>query len=294
MTPSTHQTGEPLLAIDHLSAPVFDTSSGESVHRKGRGDDQSAREASPGDFNDDEGEADDGIPETYLPVFRNVSFSVEQGEVLVVQGPSGSGKSVLLKCLAHLLVFPTGSIRLHGRTANEIGFTSWRSRVLYVPQRPALLPGTPSDLYNQVLGYAVRKGKGKQQRGQEQQQQSGAQDHVHPQDIAAGWLVARDRWDTSWSKLSGGEAQRAALAMAVALEPEVLLLDGGWCCEEDNLKEGGERTTDRTHKRTHSPASLPFLPSPTPTRTNLCTRPRIDPLGGKDAEREGGKECEGQ
>jgi len=198
----------PLLVVQDLTAPTFDTAAGEAVAK------QSASSNEVG-INDGLAQEEDA---SLLPVFRQISFQVSAGEVLVVQGSSGAGKSVLLKCLAHLLVFPSGTLSLNGKTAAELGYTHWRSRVMYVPQRPALLPGTPLELYTSILEYSVHKDKKSGTTGS-------SSDSAHPRDIAAQWLVPRDRWDTTWGRLSGGEAQRIALAIAVSLRPAVLLLD---------------------------------------------------------------------
>ena len=148
------------------------------------------------------------------PIFSDVSLDLHSGEILCIQGPSGAGKSVLLKCIAHLLVFPHGFIYLHGHEAEELqgGIPAWRARILYLPQRPALLPGTPAEFWETISNYDSRK-------------------HVKrtrndPVEIAEQWLVDRSKWYSTWSQLSGGEAQRVALAIGVAVQPEVLLLDG--------------------------------------------------------------------
>jgi ABC-type iron transport system FetAB ATPase subunit len=148
------------------------------------------------------------------PLFHSLSFSLSSpGQILILRGPSGSGKSVVLKCLAELLVYPSGSIELNGKNATSMGFPKWRSRVLYLPQRPALLPGTPGEFWETLIGFQSRSGGKSKVR-------------KDPRELAERWGVTRESWNQSWGSLSGGEAQRIALAVGLALEPEVLLLDG--------------------------------------------------------------------
>ncbi|KAL8283259.1 hypothetical protein RQP46_006037 [Phenoliferia psychrophenolica] len=127
------------------------------------------------------------------------------------RGPSGCGKSVLLKCLAHLLVYPTGTLRLSGQTPLELGVPLWRSKVLYLPQRPALLPGTPSEFWDTLRAFKSRKGR--------------EAELGDPWKISAEWGIAPALFEQTWGSLSGGEGQRIALAVALALKPTVLLLD---------------------------------------------------------------------
>lgn len=154
------------------------------------------------------------------PLFTDVSLSVEQGDVLVIQGPSGAGKSVLLKCIANLVIFPEGQVLLHGLPAENYGVPDWRCRVMYLPQRPALLPGSPRDFFHTVKHYDARKRYWQDRFGSK----SGRA--LDPVEIAEKWQVPEECWNKLWGELSGGEAQRIALAIALALDPEVLLLDG--------------------------------------------------------------------
>lgn len=156
---------------------------------------------------------------TSPPLWTSLSFSLPPSSILVLRGPSGSGKSVLLKCIAKLLLYPPpGEIRLHGQTACEMGVPEWRSKVLYIPQRAAMLPGTPAEFWTTVTGFRARASR----MGKEEIEE-GWRD---PREIAESWGIGRGAWEQSWGSLSGGEAQRIALAVGVALRPEVLLLDG--------------------------------------------------------------------
>lgn len=95
------------------------------------------------------------------------------------------------------------------------GIPQFRTRVLYVPQRTSLLPGTPHDFLLAITSLAARKGSSSQT------------DLNRVIDIAEGWGIDSQLWDRGWSTLSGGEAQRIALAIAIGLNTaEVLLLDG--------------------------------------------------------------------
>ena len=105
-----------------------------------------------------------------------------------------------------------------------LGVEIYRTRVLYVPQRPSMLPGTPRDFLQMLQGFTVYKKRMKE---------SGSNmvsDRARVMDVAEQWGFSEELWDRSWSNLSGGESQRIALAIAVGLNgAEVLLLDGARC-----------------------------------------------------------------
>ncbi|MEE2986576.1 MAG: ATP-binding cassette domain-containing protein, partial [Nitrospinota bacterium] len=75
-------------------------------------------------------------------VLKDVSCKLERGEILVLLGPSGSGKSSLLRCLNRLETIDEGEIFLTGRNVSEIHSVDLRRKVGMVFQTPILLPGT--------------------------------------------------------------------------------------------------------------------------------------------------------
>ena len=145
-----------------------------------------------------------------VPVWRNVNFTVSPGSRLLIDGPSGSGKSLLLRAVAGL--DPSdGECRLHGKTPAEWGVPRYRSRVMYVPQRPSFAPGTVADAMAQPFGFGVHQHR--------------AWDEGRAAELleALGRDAALLRQDVD--TLSGGQQQSVALARALQLDPQVLLLD---------------------------------------------------------------------
>ncbi|CAI2162964.1 16728_t:CDS:2 [Funneliformis geosporum] len=108
-------------------------------------------------------------------LFRDVSLSLKDKEILSISGPSGVG-----------------------------------TRVMYVPQRAPIMPGTPMEFYTKMLSF-------KQQRTRNC--------HVDPIELSQQWNVRDELWDKEWNQLSGGEIQRISLAIALSCKPDVLLLD---------------------------------------------------------------------
>jgi ABC-type iron transport system FetAB ATPase subunit len=68
-------------------------------------------------------------------------------------------KTTLLKCIAELIPYEKGYSTLFGKDVTAYGVPTWRARVLYVPQRPSVHPGTPLDFYNMVRKYASQKNR---------------------------------------------------------------------------------------------------------------------------------------
>ena len=153
---------------------------------------------------------------------RGVSLSVERGELLGVVGPSGSGKSSLLRLLNRLDEPTSGTVYLEGQDYRQIEPRELRRRVGMVTQRPFLFPGD-------VMGN-VRFGPA--QRGEllPETEVAALLDHVGLPGFA-GRNVAN---------LSGGEQQRVSLARALANQPEVLLLDEPTSALDEKAKAGIE------------------------------------------------------
>ena len=145
-----------------------------------------------------------------VPVWRDVNFTVSPGSRLLIDGPSGSGKSLLLRAVAGLDP-SNGECRLHGKTPAEWSVPRYRSRVMYVPQRPSFAPGTVADAMAQPFGFGVHQHR--------------AWDEGRAAELleALGRDAALLRQDVD--TLSGGQQQSVALARALQLDPQVLLLD---------------------------------------------------------------------
>ncbi|KAK9843236.1 hypothetical protein WJX74_009070 [Apatococcus lobatus] len=142
-------------------------------------------------------------------ILTGLSFQVRIGEVLFIRGASGVGKSLLLRALAYLDPIEGGVLTLEGRTPEQLGVPKWRARVTYVPQTRVLNKGTPSELYFAAQQFKAQKGRPR----------SDLPAIIHDLGLEPGVL------NQQWSELSGGQAQRVVLALALALQPKILLLD---------------------------------------------------------------------
>ena len=143
-----------------------------------------------------------------------VSLEVAAGELVVLMGPSGSGKTTLLGLLGGLITPTKGDVKVAGRSVvhmRDHHRTAWRRRhVGVVFQELMLVPGM-SLLENVLLPLAPLGGAGK--------------DEVARAEALLARFGLGDERDARVRRLSGGERQRGALARALVLEPNVLLLD---------------------------------------------------------------------
>ena len=91
----------------------------------------------------------------------HLTLSLQPGSILVIRGPSGIGKTTLLRSIAGLIPY-NGTLLLQNKSPQDWTFPEWRTRVIYVPQRPPVLPGSPRDFWMQLLAFRsqIHKGQG--------------------------------------------------------------------------------------------------------------------------------------
>ncbi len=149
-----------------------------------------------------------------LAAVNNVSFSVEEGEVFVVMGLSGSGKSTLIRCINRLIEPTSGKIFLGDTEVTDIGHEQLRQirlkQMSMVFQHFALLP---HKTVTENAEYGLKT-------------QGIPPEERRERAVKALETVGLDAWaDTYPSSLSGGMQQRVGLARALAVNPQILLMD---------------------------------------------------------------------
>jgi tungstate transport system ATP-binding protein len=145
-----------------------------------------------------------------VEVLQIPSFRLGAGELVSIIGPNGSGKSTLLLTLMSLLPRAAGELRWRGREVRNAGeVLACRRRMAMVFQEPLLLDATVHD--NVAAGLRLRRLPGPEV----QRRVEAALRRFHLSGLAR----------RSARHLSGGEARRVNLARALAVDPEVVLLD---------------------------------------------------------------------
>lgn len=147
------------------------------------------------------------------PVLRDVSLAFEPGKVTVLAGPNGCGKSTLLRVAARLMAPERGEVRIEGQDVSRLSAKQFARLAALLPQsRP--LPGITAGslvLHGRFpyLGYPRRYGPADRAAARSAMER-------------AGVLELAER---NVARLSGGQRQKVYLAMALAQDTPVLLLD---------------------------------------------------------------------
>ncbi|WP_426656856.1 amino acid ABC transporter ATP-binding protein [Fervidobacterium islandicum] len=146
-----------------------------------------------------------------LEVLRGINLQVKKGETIVIIGPSGGGKSTLLRCINKLEEYQGGQIYLDGVDINEYDVNQLRARIGMVFQQFNLFPHmnvldnlilAPTKVKNMPRDEAVKKAK-----------------------VLLSRVGLLDKIEAYPEQLSGGQKQRVAIARALMMDPEIMLFD---------------------------------------------------------------------
>ncbi|WP_342641231.1 ABC transporter ATP-binding protein [Rhodoligotrophos ferricapiens] len=147
-------------------------------------------------------------------VSHQVNLTIPAGEITVLQGPSGAGKTTIIDLLIGLYQPKQGRILIDGVPIEEVKLSAWRGMIGYVPQEISLLHGTIAD--NIALGDTTIT----REDIHLALQKADALEFVKELPDGIDTLVGE-----RGTKLSGGQRQRIALARALVGDPKLLILD---------------------------------------------------------------------
>jgi len=144
---------------------------------------------------------------------KNVNFKVNSRDYMIILGPSGAGKTLLLELIAGTLAPDYGSIIINNTVVSSSGrilVKSWRRSVGYVPQNLALFPHL--NVFKNIAYSLIVRGYDR---------------NVIEREVnaIADKLRIKHLLSKKPKELSGGEQQRVALARALIANPRILLLD---------------------------------------------------------------------
>jgi NitT/TauT family transport system ATP-binding protein len=166
-----------------------------------------------------------------LRVLENISIDIKTGEIVAIVGGSGSGKTTLLRIIDHLIAPTSGSVLVDGSKIERPG-----GPISFVFQQDCLLPWR-TVVQNARYGLELR-GVAKSEAS------SRAQRYLR--------LVGLDGFETYYPhQLSGGMRQRVNLARALAVEPDILLMDEPFAALDAQTRELMQLELLRIWQETH-------------------------------------------
>ncbi|WP_276254744.1 ABC transporter ATP-binding protein [Halomontanus rarus] len=173
-------------------------------------------------------------------IIEDVSFDVPGGETIALVGPTGAGKSTVLKLLLRLHDIDDGEIRIDGQDIRDVSLPSLRQSMGYVGQESYLFYGTVEE--------NITYGTFEADEGEVVAAAKAAEAHDFIENLPDGYdTMVGERG----VKLSGGQRQRVAIARAILKDPDILILDEATSDVDTETEMLIQRSIDRlTEDRT--------------------------------------------
>ena len=159
------------------------------------------------------------------PVVEDLDFTIDPKETLALAGPTGAGKSTVVKILLRFYDIDEGEIRIDDQNIQDVNLKSLRESIGYVSQENALFP----ESVEENIAYAV-PGATKEDVVEAAKK---AQAHEFIQELPEGY---DSEVGEEGVKLSGGQRQRIGIARAILQDPEILILDEATSDLDSNLE----------------------------------------------------------
>ena len=160
------------------------------------------------------------------PVLENVSFTLEKGQTLGVVGRTGAGKTTLVNLLMRVFEPSEGQLFVGGREIHQIPLQQLRETCGYVPQ--------DNFLFSDTISENIRFGDRSKTQAEIEAAAKAACVHENIMDFAEGYNTMVGERGVS---LSGGQKQRIAIARALILDPEILILDDSVSAVDTDTEE---------------------------------------------------------
>lgn len=154
-------------------------------------------------------------------IVRNLSFAARPGDKILLFGPSGSGKSSIVKALLGFMPIAGGSFSYRGQRVTERDFWRIRREAGYVPQNPDIGEESLRSLVDYVFSFQANPSRPSDERIEE---------------LFLRFGMTGDYLNKHLTELSGGEKQRAALAIVLLLGRGILFLDEVTSALDEDMK----------------------------------------------------------
>ncbi len=151
-------------------------------------------------------------PENWI--LKNVSFELNAGEILTILGPNGAGKSTLLNCICRLQRGGTGTILINGMDVRRFTSRSFARHVAYVSQNQT-----------KVYDFTVREFVAMGRAPYIGITQSPSERDYQTVDAVLNQMGLTEIAEKSYTRISGGECQRAMIARAIVQEADLIVFD---------------------------------------------------------------------